>query len=125
MGAGGELSAAMGPLRWGLFLLLAAAVVAVAVPTLLLGFQVSVFGERVAVATFPAWSLPALDVRFSLPPEGEGASMAAWAAEQLANAAYGLAVLVYYAALAGMGIGAGLVGVALHRLSRSADALRR
>jgi hypothetical protein len=107
------------------FLLLASGLLVVVIPGVLDGTDVAVFGERAPVPTFAPWSLPALDVTFSGPPtEGDG-EIARWAAEQLANAVYALGVLVYYAGLAGVAVGAGLVGLALRQLARSADALGR
>lgn len=125
MERGSALSGALQSLRWGAFLVLLAALLVVVVPGLLRGFEVTMFGERAAVRSFSAWSLPALDVAFSRPPAGGEDSMTAWAAEQLAAAVYGLAVLVYYAGLVGLATGLVLIGVALHRLYRQADSLGR
>lgn len=125
MGDGSDQSGSLQLLRWGLFLLLVAGLVVVVIPGVLDGFVVGVFGEQATVPSFPRWPLPALDVTFSGPPsEGDGA-ISRWAAEQLANAVYALGVLVYYAGLAGVALGAGLVGLALRQLARSADALGR
>lgn len=118
-------SGALRTLRWGVFLLLAGSLLAVLVPGLLDGVHVTVLDERAAVPTLEAWSLPALDVSLSMPPESGSRALATWAAEQLAAAVYALAVLGYYAGLAGLAVGAVLVGLALHRFYRSADALGR
>lgn len=125
MGRAPAVSGAMTALRWGLILLLGATALVVLVPGLLAGSEVTVLGERAPVRAFPRWSLPALDVGFSMPPTAGETPPATWAAEQLATAVYGLAVVVYYAGLAGMVVGLLLLGVAVRRLSRSADALRR
>lgn len=120
-----DLRAAMGPLRWGAFLVLAGALTAVVVPGLLGGSEVTLLGARAPVPSIAPWSLPAPEAAFSLPPQDPGASVADWAAAQLAMAVYGVAVLVYYAGLAALAVGAGLLAVALRRLARQADGLGR
>lgn len=125
MTQGDDLAAAMGPLRWGVFLVLAAGLVVAVVPGAVSGFRVTMGVEQVRVPGFRAGTLPAVEVAFSLPPASGEGTIAAWAAEQLANAIYVLGVLAYYAGLGGLVIGFLLVGIAAHRLYRSAESLGR
>lgn len=112
-------------LRWGIFLVLGATLAVSVVPSAVSGFTVSLGGERARVASFAAWSLPRLDVAFSSPPTSGQSAMYAWAVDQLADAIFALAVLVYYGGLLLLGAGLLLLGVAVVRFYRSAEALSR
>lgn len=121
-----ELSRVQNPLRWGIFLTLFAAVVISEIPNLASGFAVAVGEEQTRVASFSAWTIPAMDVTFSMPPmQGDEGSLNGWIAEQFANGIYAVAVLIYFGAAAAFVTGLSQIGLAVYRFYKSADALKR
>lgn len=113
----------MGFFRIGVAILFIGTLIASISPPILTGFDVVFLGERSPVPPIQSWTLPSMDVAFTFPPPTAQDAIAPWAAEQMANAVYVIAVYVYYAGLLGIVIGGLLVGSTLYKIRRSADSL--